>query len=52
MLRDPILCLSVSYLEGSCLNNADLARAKVEASVGVFLMTFLQVATDIPGQPR
>ena len=31
--------LSVTYLEGSALNDNDLRRAKVETALGIFIMT-------------
>lgn len=39
ILNDPILSISVTYLEGNALNEKDLKRAKAVKAVAIFIMT-------------
>jgi len=39
ILRDPILSISVTYLQGSALNDSDLLRAQAANAVAIFILT-------------
>jgi hypothetical protein len=39
ILRDPVLCNTVTYLEGNALNEKDLKRAKASRAKAIFIMT-------------